>query len=173
MEVLTFGHSVKTRETQQATRTRIPCPNCDGTGKRGFIFTCGLCHGDGQMILITVPDGRVRCPDCRGRGTESTLLEEAVCVLCHGSGLDPLPADHPCPSCSGLGFHTFSVGGVIRMREGCNICRGSGTQAKPRSSLRQCPDCKGHGYSLTLGPGSRCYYCEGSGWVPQQKPKPR
>lgn len=92
---------------------REPCPYCEnGTVAIKVSKICAICGGDGRL-----PAERVRCPECRGKGTVETP-KSGECPRCHGTGLLDPKTDGKCQTCGGKGNF-----GYIR----CPACKGKGT----------------------------------------------
>ncbi|MEJ5359899.1 MAG: hypothetical protein WHT06_14660 [Desulfobacterales bacterium] len=61
----------------------IPCPTCQGAGRRKAGALCPTCMGDGVIYAGAT------CPLCEGTGIDRRPLngmDAAVCVLCDGTG---------------------------------------------------------------------------------------
>ncbi|MDQ7779283.1 MAG: hypothetical protein RDV41_06190 [Planctomycetota bacterium] len=74
------------------------CTECDGKGTvkrkvRKDPVPCKICAGQGRIPCKSCEEGRVECPDCKGRGSD-----DSPCTGCSGKG------SKPCPKCSGSGL---------------------------------------------------------------------
>lgn len=115
----------------------VPCAPCSAVGTITTNVSCP-------------PKSTDRCSNCRGSGTDSSLVEYECgscrgaggsCITCGGSGKITQTTGRDCDSCSGKGSTTST----------CSLCSGTGLK-KQTTTCTTCNGAKGQTYHDTLAP---------------------